>query len=231
MSLGKYAWSQSEDVIYSHLYVGGSAEFDQAAITVESRFPWEGEVSYTVEPKQEDGRFTLAIRIPSYVGNSAIKNSVKSSLNILLNGNSLENAEEKDGYLYIMREWHKGDRVDISFEMIIRRIYCNTKVRENENCVALMRGPIVYCFEGVDNGADIQELRIPQKTEVTAAVCEEGVLKGMMFLKMGGVRMQSSQELYSEQRPEPVPVQLTAVPYFAWGNRGENQMRVWMPEV
>lgn len=226
MSLGKYAWSQSEEVIYSHLYVGGSAEFDQAVITVESRFPWEGEVSYTVEPEQEGGRFTLAIRIPSYVRNSA-----KSALKILLNGNPLENAEEKDGYLYIAREWHKGDHVDISFEMTIRRIYCNTKVRENENCVALMRGPIVYCFEGVDNGADIQELRIPEKAEMTTMVCEEGALKGMVLLKMEGIRMQSSSELYSDQKPKSIPVQMTAVPYFAWGNRGENQMRVWMPEV
>lgn len=175
-----------------------------------------------VEPKQEGGCFTLAIRIPSYA---------RSSLKILLNGNLLGNVEEKDGYLYIVREWHKGDRVDISFEMTVRRIYCNTKVRENENCVALMRGPVVYCFEGVDNGDDIQELRIPEKAEVTTAVCEEGALKGMVLLKMEGVRMQSSPELYSEQKPKSVPVQMTALPYFAWGNRGENQMRVWMPEV
>lgn len=222
MSLGKYAWSRSEDVIYSHLYVGGSADFDQASITVESGFPWEGRVSYRVEPKQEDGRFTFAVRIPSYA---------ESSAQVMLNGAPLEREDAEDGYLYITRNWNRGDRIDISFDMAVRRIYCNTRVRENENCVALMRGPIVYCFEGADNGEDIQELRIPEKAEFTCEVCREGKLKGMVLLKMTGVRMKSSLELYSEQRPETVPEQLTAVPYFAWGNRGGNQMRVWMPEA
>lgn len=102
MSLGKYAWSRSEDVIYSHLYVGGSAEFDQAAITVESGFPWEGRVSYRVEPKQEDGRFTLAVRIPSYA---------ESSVQVLLNGAPLEKEDAKDGYLYITRKWNRGSSI------------------------------------------------------------------------------------------------------------------------
>lgn len=221
MSLGKYAWSQSDQTIYSHLYVGGRAEFDQAVLEVKSRFPWEGEVSYAVDPKPGKGSFTLAIRIPAYAKDAEI----------LLNGTAPDNTRTEEGYLYITREWQRGDRIDISFAMSVRRIYCNTKVRDNENCVALMRGPIVYCFEGVDNGADLQELRLLKEGEITAGICTEGVLSGMVLLKAKGGRMVTGKELYSENRPAFEPQELTAVPYFAWGNRGENQMRVWMPEA
>lgn len=177
--------------------------------------------SYAVDPKPGKGSFTLAIRIPAYAKDAKI----------LLNGTAPDNTRMEEGYLYITREWQRGDRIDISFAMPVRRIYCNTKVRDNENCVALMRGPIVYCFEGVDNGADLQELRLLKEGEITAGICTEGVLSGMVLLKAKGGRMVTGKELYSENRPAFEPQELTAVPYFAWGNRGENQMRVWMPEA
>lgn len=221
MSLGKYAWSQSENVIYSHLYVGGRAELDQAVIEVESKFPWEGKVTYVVNPKQEGESFTLAVRIPSYA----------KETEVLLNGVRSESLDEKEGYAYITRQWQRVERVEISFEMPVRRIYCNTKVRDNENCVALMRGPIVYCFERVDNGADIQELRVLKEEKIRAEVCSDGLLKGMTLLQVKGGRMKSGEELYTECRPVLEPCEMMAIPYFAWGNRGENQMRVWMPEA
>lgn len=93
-----------------------------------------------------------------------------------------------------------------------------------------MRGPIVYCFEGVDNGKDIQSLRIPKEVKADAYMCEDGVLKGNVCLKLNGYRMKSSEALYSEERPIAEPVTLNAIPYYTWANRGENQMRVWMQE-
>ena len=221
MSLGKYAWSQSEQAIYSHFYLGGRAEFDQAVLEVESRFPWEGKVSYTVDPKPGRGSFTLAVRISAYAKDTKI----------LLNGMAPDNARVQEGYLHISREWQKGDTLEISFAMPVRRIYCNTKVRSNENCVALMRGPIVYCFEGVDNGADLQQLRLLRGEEITTEIGTEGVLAGMVVLKAKGKRMATEKTLYSENRPTGEPAELKAIPYFAWGNRGENQMRVWIQEA
>lgn len=220
MSLGKYAWSESGEVIYSHLYLGGRADFEQARVRVESGFPWEGKVCYRFSPKKAEESFTFAVRIPSYVKEKTV----------LLNGEPLIDADEKKGYLYIARKWRENDTISISFEMPARRIYCNTMVRENENCVALMRGPMVYCFESADNGENIQELRLPLEGKITERVCEDGALKGMVILEAEGVRMRSSSALYSECRPAPVPKKLSAVPYFAWGNRGIGQMRVWIPE-
>ncbi len=220
MSLGKYAWSVGENIICSHLYLGGRASFEQAEIEVESDFPWEGRISYLVRPKRERESFILAVRIPSYAADREV----------LLNGASPDDVEEKEGYLYFSRKWQTGDRISISFEMPVRRIYANTMVRENSNCVALMRGPIVYCFEEEDNGSNIQEFRLAPEARIGKRVCEGGILKGMVILEAEGVRMKSGPGLYSEHRPTAVPEKLTAIPYFAWGNRKVGQMRVWMPE-
>lgn len=114
--------------------------------------------------------------------------------------------------------------------MPVRKVFASQRVRADVGCVALMRGPVVYCFEGADNGDDIQALRIPRELKAETYICEEGVLKGNVCLKINGYRMQSSEALYSEQRPEKLDTELVAIPYYAWANRGESQMRVWMPE-
>ena len=136
----------------------------------------------------------------------------------------------KKGYVYITRSWAPGDRVELNFPMEVRKVYANQHVREDAGCVALLRGPVVYCFEGVDNGELIQSLRIPKELKAESYVCEEGVLKGNVLLKIEGYRMVGSDALYSEEPPVKEKAQLTAIPYYAWANRGENQMRVWMQE-
>lgn len=67
------------------------------------------------------------------------------------------------GYLYLNRSWKANDIVELCFDMPVRKVFANKRVRADAGCVALMRGPIVYCFEGVDNGTDIQALRIPRE--------------------------------------------------------------------
>lgn len=223
-SLGSYTWSESDTTIYSHLFIGQKASLKKADVMVESQYPWEGRVSYQISPKTED-EFTVAIHIPSYI------NIEEKEICVKLNDEKIEAAAQiTKGYLYLTRCWKEGDRIELCFDMPVRKIFASQRVRENVGCVALMRGPVVYCFEGADNGEDIQALRIPKELKAEAYVCEEGVLKGNVCLKMNGYRMKSSEALYSEKRPEKMDTELVAVPYYAWANRGENQMRVWMPE-
>lgn len=230
MSLGKYAWGESEDTVYSHLFVGGEAKLGLAQVEVESDYPWNGRVSYTVTPTERQRKFSFAIRIPAYVKDKKI----------LLNGRALSDGAaeadaksvvEKDGYLYFTGKWEKQEKIELRFELPVRKIYCNTAVRANENCVALMRGPVVYCFEGVDNDGLLQELRISDQTAFEASICQEGALKGMTVLTGKGEKLLETDVLYSENRAHRQPVVLRAIPYFAWGNRGVNQMRVWMEEA
>lgn len=223
-SLGAYAWSENDTTMYSHLYIGQKADLKHAEVEVESRYPWEGAVTYHITPKTEQ-EFTMAIHIPAYVKVDDGKTSVK------INGESVElDANIKKGYLYLTRNWNSGDVIELRFDMPVRKVFANSQVRAAAGCVALMRGPVVYCFEGADNGGNLQSLRIPKELNAEPYLCEEGVLKGNVCIHVDGCRMQSSESLYSEERPTRQPETLTAIPYYAWANRGENQMRVWMLE-
>jgi hypothetical protein len=95
-----------------------------------------------------------------------------------------------------------------------------------------MRGPVVYCFEGVDNGEDIQGLFLDQSLSAETHTEKQGVLARMTLLDVSGQRLVygGGDALYSEEKPSFEAVTLRAIPYFAWGNRGLNQMRVWMHE-
>ena len=221
MSLGKYAWSESENTIYSHLFIGGEAKFEKAEIHVNSSYPWDSKTEYVLMPTEEGAEFTFAVRVPAYAKNSRL----------YVNGEAISIAGIiKEGYAYLTRKWQKNDKVELTFDMPVRRVHCNTKVRDNEGCVALVRGPIVYAFEGVDNGADIQELRVPKDTEFNVTDSDDEMFKDFKMIRFEGQRVHSSDALYSEEEPQITAVNMKAIPYFTWGNRGLNQMRVWMLE-
>lgn len=220
LSIGKYCWSESEDTIYAHLMIGQKAELDHADIAVETEYPWKGEVKYILTPKTEDA-FTLAVHIPGYVS--------EKSLTITINGEAA-GYQMKDGYAYICRTWGAGDVVQMSFPMEIRRMYSTVRCRDTVGCVGLMRGPIVYCIEGVDNGSQLQALVLPRDSKIEEQQETEGVLAGTVTLTMDALREADSAELYSVNAPERKPVTMKAVPYYIWGNRGLGQMRVWIRE-
>jgi DUF1680 family protein len=220
-SLGQYVWSEGNDTIYSHLHIGGSVDSTNATIQAETRAPWEGGITYAINPKVNKKEFTFAIRIPSYAENAVF----------YLNGNKLNvQSDIREGYCYIRRRWEEYDTLKLFYDMPIRRIHTNTLVKENIGCVALIRGPIVYCFEEKDNGPNIQELWIKKNEKVDIGKYEPDMLNGIVPLKTKGLRIYANNDLYFEgdftQREE----ELTAIPYYAWGNRGLNQMRVWMHE-
>ena len=196
-SLGRYCWSEAEDAVYSHLFIGSRAQTKLAGIELTTGYPWRGEAEYAVHP-HTDAPFALMIRIPGYL----------QGCRALLNGRELPLRMEC-GYLAIERAWSEGDRVTLEFELAPRRIYADPRVEADRGCVALARGPFVYCFEGVDNGAALAGLRLPREAEIEAG---ENPNLGVRTLRVRG------------------DADLIAIPYYAWSNRGINAMRVWMKE-
>ena len=165
------------------------------------------------------------MRIPAYA----------KERHLFLNGEEISCEEEKldQGYRVMRRVWKEGDCVELQMDFPVRRIYANPLIRADENCVALMRGPLVYCMEGVDNGENLQNLRIPKKAEFTLTEGEsgDGLPEEIVRIRLQGIRVRfDSGDLYAEKPPRVEVAVLQAIPYYAWGNRGENQMRVWMPE-
>ena len=111
-----------------------------------------------------------------------------------------------------------------------RRIYANPKVRADAGCVALARGPIVYCMEEADNGENLAALRLPRDSGVYVSVGKDKRIGDVPVLEAQGIRLRSDDALYSGKPPVEEEVSLTAVPYYTWGNRGAGGMRVWIHE-
>jgi len=221
-SLGYYAWGENKKTVFNHLYLGGNAEFECAGgirIACDANYPWEDTINYTVHPTNKSAEFSLALRIPAW----------SKTWDIAVNGLPYK-PEVKNGYAYIMRNWQDGDKVSLTLCLEPRKIYSNTKVRENAGCVALMRGPLVYCIEECDNGDDLSALRLPRSSAVISEKLQHGIIGNIVTLKAEGVRMTSTGTLYSGIPPKSEAAALYAVPYYTWGNRESGGMRVWIFE-
>lgn len=221
MSLGNYAWAEKDDTIFSHMIMGGEADLTNAKISVESNYPWEPSATYTINPKT-DNNFTFALHIPSHCKNTKVYLN-KELFNLDNN--------VKNGYLYITRKWSSNDLLELTFDMPVRRIYCNSNVRENVGKVSLMRGPIVYALEGVDNEYPLQELWLPRTSSFDVYDLKDNVLNSIKTIEFDGLHIYSNEKLYGEEPPIIEKTKIKAIPYYSWGNRGLNQMRVWINET
>ena len=241
----------SEDIIYSHLFIGNRAKLPAAGgveITLTGNYPWEGDFTYEVNTEAEEAYFTLAIRQPAWCSPLSIRwkdeaGNIHSGENFsdgesgrlcsggILRGEESLRFEDAGGYWLLRRKWHSGDTVQVHMELPVRRVYADPRVKADAGCVALMRGPVVYAFEGVDNGENLSACRIPKDAEIRAFEYDPDLLEGVVRLEAEGRRAVPADDfLYSPEAPREVPVHLTAIPYYAWCNRGKTQMRVWMRE-
>lgn len=226
-SLGKYVYHIKGNTVYSNLYISGEAvikDLGDMKITTETCYPVSGNVKYTFTnvPKEQ---ITFAVRIPEF-SNENYKVEISSESK---DKNSFEIKTEK-GYYYITGKFDENMSVTLELDMEPKKVYANTAVRYDEGCVAITKGPVVYCFEGVDNDGLLHALRVKRDGKIIEKPYDESVLKGIVPLEAEGYKMQGSDKLYSYNRPTPKPCTLKAVPYYTWGNRGLNQMRVWMVE-
>lgn len=213
-SFGSYAYGENEDTAYCHLFAGGSVKFKNGTeLKCETGYPYSFTVNYEVI---KGGN--LAIHIPSW------------SKNYTLEVNSVSvRTRAKDGYIYLCAK--DGDRITIALDGTPRFIYADLKVPRLSGMTAVMRGPLVYCFEGKDNEDDILSLRIKKGGNITEKEITDDILGKTVTLSVEGYKGKCEDSLYFEAAPEFEPFTLTAVPYCLWGNRGENQMRVWMNEM
>ncbi|GAH88722.1 unnamed protein product, partial [marine sediment metagenome] len=136
-----------------------------------------------------------------------------------VNGKTIDATPEEDGYVHLKRSWKPGDVVELDMPMPIRRVYAHEKVLADQGKVSLMRGPITYCFEAVDNpNVDVLSVALPREAELRAE--HRGRL-------LGGVTILQGKALADGQRP----VTLTAVPYYSWANRKKGAMTIWINEA
>ena len=92
---------------------------------------------------------------------------------------------------------------------------------------ALMRGPLVYCFEGADNGS-VRDILLDKGASPEVGKFNPDLLGGTVKLTAKAYRVSDTEGLYSSDEESLTPCEAVAVPSYTWGNRGENDMRVWM---
>lgn len=220
-SIGTYLYGEAQDEIAVHLYCDSVAELKTAGVAVrirqETAYPVEGTVRLTLEPERAV-EFTLSLRLPGWSPNVTIR----------VNGEPLDPAGvEEKGYAKLRRLWQAGDQIELEFAMPVQRLYANAKVGVDQGRVALQRGPLVYCLEGIDNGEDLNALVLqPQSGFRCEAVDGIG---GLPALVTTGWREKSeSDHLYTLSAPQQVPTEIRAVPYHVWDNRDDGEMLVWI---
>lgn len=225
-SVGRLFYSTSADGVWAHLFATNTAQIELKGLPVEIQqetlYPWDGAVKFTLNPTKPV-KFDMNVRVPGWC----------EKYQVAVNGKALEVQPGPEGYLKITREWQKGDTVSYTMEMPLKAVYANPAVRQLVGRVAMQRGPIVYCLEGVDNG-NIALDRIsldPAQIEKSFTLEQRPDLLGGVTIVHGkGMRLDEthpSGALYHNNPSVETEVEITAIPYCVWDNRAPGEMRVW----
>jgi hypothetical protein len=218
-SIAEYAWDFDDSTIYSNLFIGGQLDLtDQfgGQLTLKTAYPYDGRLEYTFSKKMS---LTLAVRLPDWSADTQIS----------LNGKKADYSV-KDGYAYIGGTFGENDMITVELDMSVKKIYANSKVSADSGKVAIQRGALVYCAEGVDNDGDVLGLKIKRDGKMAVSDYNNDKLRGICEIKTEGVKIKQAEGLYSYSMPESEPTEIVLVPYYTWGNRGINEMRVWITE-
>jgi uncharacterized protein len=229
-SLGDHAYHLHGDTLFADLYHQGTLSFavkDHAvSLQQHTRYPWDGEVTFRFlgdVPVQ----LTLALRIPSWCRGQTVT----------LNGAVLPGTAGPDGYVHVRRTWSRGDTLGLTLPMRPERVHADPRVRADSGKVAIQRGPIVYCLEEADNGAQLSSLRLPPDSPLEA-VDRPDLFGGVTAITAQAVREGARREgagkneLYAlGGAPNAGPArEVLFIPYFAWANRTPGEMAVWIRE-
>ena len=234
-SLPGYVYAVKDKSVFVNLFMSNEANIKvdgkNILLKQSTLYPWNGDIRIDITPKSAQ-QFTLKIRVPGWARNEAISSDLYTysdnqnpEYSIKVNGISVDGTLT-DGYYCINKKWKKRDKVDIHFNMEPRTVKANNHVEADRGRVAVERGPLVYCAEWPDNkGFNILHVLINQhpKLEVTSA---PDLLNGIDEIKTDAQVLSYGNDGCIKTQN----VGLTLIPYYAWANRGEGNMNVWMAQ-
>ncbi len=232
-SLNKYIYAKSDVNVFVNLFIGSDIKTSINGTTIqisqETEYPWQGQIKLDINP-EDDVQFTLHIRIPGWTKNKPMPGDLYNytdhidiPLTVELNGKPIK-YDKKNGYAVIEKKWKKGDIIKFEMDMPVRKILSNELLADNIGMIALQRGPLVYCAEGIDNKGNVLNLYIPDDSEFSAVYNEE-LLNGLVSIT-GNVKTLSrgKNEVSIEEKKHT----LVAIPYYSWANRESSEMSVWL---
>jgi DUF1680 family protein len=242
-SLENYLATTSGDTLYLHQLTGSVISGAGLEIEVATQYPWDGQVRLQVAAAPDDER-GLAVRIPAWGAGSRYK----------LNDDPEREVATVPGYLLLRRRWRPGDVIAVDLRLTPRWTFPDRRVDAIRGCVAVERGPLVYCFEQADqpDGMPVEDIVVPsaagrpavslaeldlalpgigRTVQVTAQALRVPTATSPPAASTGDVTTVPAVD--GSSAPIGVgdaePFTATAIPYFQWDNRDGRAMRVWMP--
>lgn len=214
-SFGKYAYGENDEIAFCHLYAEGEVAFENGLkIICQTKYPYDFEITYKVI----FGNKKLAIRIPSWSKTHRITLNSKEMICDLING-------------YVYLDVSSEDMIQLTLDANPYFVYATSKVPQLTGKVAIGRGPLIYCFEGVDNEGDILAISLKRQGQLKVMNWEEELLGGTVKIEAEAIKGEECQSLYTTSIPIEKDYRAIAVPYYTWANRGKTQMRVWMNSI
>jgi uncharacterized protein len=202
-SLPGYVYATGKNDVYVNLYIAGKARIslgdNTVTLTQETRYPWDGSVRIKVQP-QKPAEFTINLRSPAWCHGARLEVAGKEASPNL-----------SRGYMKLTRRWQPGDVIQLDMPMPVERIEAHPQVAADLGRVAVMRGPLVYCFEAADNGGDAKDIALAYDPRF--AIDHRKDLLGGLTVVRG---------LAADGR------QVTALPYYAWDHRAAGEMAIWV---
>jgi uncharacterized protein len=232
-ALTGYFYAVKDDRLFVNLYADSEAATKVGGTTVKlaqvTDYPWSGSVKIVVSPAKPTP-FTLCVRIPGWTQGRPVPSDLyvyadpkPAAWSVLVNGKKT-NTTLDHGYVALTREWSPGDVVTLDLPLSVRRVTGHSQIAAAKGRVALERGPIVYCVEGIDNNGSVFDYIVPDQASVHATPRKD-LLGGITTLSVtGGERAERT----ADDKLRTTPVTLTAIPYALWNNRGLCPMEVWI---
>jgi len=230
-SLQDYLATTDAAGVQLHQYADADLQLDlpcgRAALAMRTDYPWDGTVAVKIGESAE-AAWRLALRIPAWAQGHTVR----------VNGVQVDAAPDAHGYVVMERVWRAGDTVELQLPLAPRWTAPNPRIDAIRGCLALERGPLVYCFESHDQpaGVDLADVQVcaGHAADESSAVIPGGGISlqvegAMPVAAWGGDLYRPEEEAPAADAPRRV--HLTAIPYYAWGNRGMRSMRVWLPAL
>lgn len=234
-SVPGYAYATHENTLYVNLYSAGTADVTltagEATIEQTTRYPWDGRIEIKLKPQTAGQKIAVKLRIPGWARGEAFASDLyrfadkaDEKFSLAVNGKPVTSSVDH-GYATVDREWKAGDVLTLNLPMPIRRVVANEKVEADRDRVAIMRGPVVYCIEWPEvQGGKVLDLALVD-TAALKTKFKPDLLGGVQVIE-GTARHTITEP--SSKAEASGEVQFTAIPYYAWANRGPGEMIVWL---
>ncbi|MGC4102838.1 aceric acid hydrolase [Ferruginibacter sp.] len=220
-----YMYSIGEKGLYINLYGGNVLNtelHDGQKIKIEqtTNYPWDGKITVTIKEATAKAE-NIFLRIPGWCKGYTLK----------INNSSPKVRDMEQGYVIAGRQWKAGDKIELELNMPVTLLESNPMVEETKNQVAVKRGPVVYCLESADlPNENVFDVIVPASIKLQPVPMKIDI--GNVMALTGEARIAADKSwkntLYKELNTTTKPVKLKLIPYYAWANRGQTDMTVWM---